>query len=145
MEKTMRKCERVVLAIALSIAGVGLPAGCGGSSGQPGPRDPVSFSADIQPILNARCVICHSPGGEADDEGIPQDLRAASAFDDLVNQPSVQQSNLVLVVPGDAAASLLYLKVSQDNPPVGDPMPSGVMRLSPAQIELIRAWIEEGA
>jgi hypothetical protein len=142
----MRKSDafglRIVLLAAVTASAVG---GCGGSSEPPAQREPVSFSADIQPILNARCVVCHSPGGEAVEEGIPQDLRAAAAYADLVNQPSVLRPDLVLVVPGDASASLLYLKVSSDTPPVGEPMPSGVQRLSAAQIDQIRQWIDEGA
>jgi hypothetical protein len=48
------------------------------------------------------------------------------------------------VVPGDPARSLLYRKVSEDNPPVGSRMPLGG-RLTDEQITLIRLWIEQGA
>ena len=47
----------------------------------------------------------------------------------------------------DPAQSLLYLKLSQDPPPCGDPMPQGSSRpsLTQAQIDTLREWIEAGA
>ena len=48
------------------------------------------------------------------------------------------------MIPGQAAASLLYLKVSENRPPVGARMPQGG-RLSDAEIRRIHDWIEAGA
>ncbi len=111
----------------------------------PLPEGPVSFARDILPIFADRCVSCHRPGGIADLSGIDLDLRADRAFSSLVNQPSVQRPDLTLVVPDNADASLLYLKVASGNPPVGARMPLIAAPLSAAQIELIRKWINEGA
>jgi hypothetical protein len=55
--------------------------------------------------------------------------------------------NLKLVVPGDAATSLLYEKVVA-NPPCGLEMPygcSGSSCLSASQVQDIEDWINEGA
>jgi hypothetical protein len=52
---------------------------------------------------------------------------------------------MTLVVPGDPGQSLLYLKVSTDTPPCGKRMPAVGAPLDPAQVDLIRAWIEGGA
>lgn len=117
-----------------------------GGGGDDQPTDGVvSFSSQIQPIFDARCTVCHAPGRSADLQGIPHDLRAGSAYDDLVNQPSVQRGDLTLVVPGDPDSSLLFLVVSTESPPVGSPMPLGGPSLSENQIELIRQWIVQGA
>ena len=105
----------------------------------------VSFSTQIQPILSARCIVCHSPGGIAQLSGIPQDLGPETAYEDLVNQPSVQRPDLTLVVPGDSGSSLLFLKISSQAPPVGSPMPLTGPPLSGSEIELIRQWIDQGA
>ncbi len=105
----------------------------------------VSFKDQIQPVLNTYCFRCHRAGGEADLAGIALQVGEEVAFDLLVNQPSVQDPNLTLVVPGDAESSLLFLKVSSDAPPVGARMPSGDVPLTAGQIELIRAWIDQGA
>ena len=63
----------------------------------------------------------------------------------LVDQLSVQRNDLTLVVPGDSASSLLFQKVSTDNPPVGLRMPRFAPPLSESEIDLIREWIDQGA
>lgn len=104
----------------------------------------VSFSNDIQPILNQTCAICHSEGGFADRQGINVRLTVDESFATTVNQQSVQDETLTVIVPGDAEASLLFQKISSDDPPVGARMPLGGM-LTDDQIALIRDWIDQGA
>ncbi len=105
----------------------------------------VSFSQQVIPILTVQCAGCHSPGGIADLAGIPSHLTADVAFASLVNEPSVQDSALTLVVPGDADTSLLIQKITQDNPPVGLRMPKFAPPLSNEEVNLIRDWINQGA
>ncbi len=144
--------ERGILSLVLCAATVGLLS-CGiacqvnmpGSEPPPNGDGTVTFSGDVQPLLSAVCAGCHSPGGAAMLAGIPMDLRSATAYDDVVNQPSVQDPTWTLVVPGDAESSLLFLKVSMDDPPIGDRMPRFAPPLSAAQIEAIRDWIDQGA
>jgi len=107
--------------------------------------DPLTFIADMQPLLNARCVSCHSPGGFAQMQGIPWDFGGATVFEDLIDQPSILDSEFTLVVPRDPDSSLLFLKVSSESPPVGAMMPFGGPPLADSEIELIRLWIEQGA
>ncbi len=102
----------------------------------------VSFSNQIQPIFDANCTVCHVVGGIAEFTG--QLLTAEESFDAIVNQPSFQ-SSFIRVVPGDSSASLLFLKVSSNPPPVGSRMPLGGAPLSDADIALIRDWIDQGA
>ena len=136
-----------VLVTIVSAAFVACGAGCQGFVNVPAPPtdEMVSFSADIQPIFNANCTTCHRTGGLADIEGIRLKLVAGESFDLLVNQPSSQRSDLTLVVPGDSSASLLFLKVSSDSPPVGDTMPLFGTPMSSANLGLIRDWIDRGA
>ena len=105
----------------------------------------VTFVADIQPILNERCINCHAPGGFAQMVGIPWDFREDAAYDDLVDRLSSQDADFTLVVPGDPGASLMFLKVSSESPPVGSMMPLGGPPLMDSEVELIRLWIEQGA
>ncbi|MEK6643945.1 MAG: hypothetical protein AABZ08_08550 [Planctomycetota bacterium] len=105
----------------------------------------ISFANQIQPIFSANCAICHKPGGFADDQGITLYLTAGNAHGLLVNMPSDQDSTLTRVVPGNSAQSLLYLKISSDNPPVGIRMPFLRSPLSQSDINLIRDWIDQGA
>ncbi len=105
----------------------------------------LTFVADIQPILNERCINCHAPGGFAQMVGIPWDFREDTAFDDLVNRISSQDADFTLVVPGDPDSSLMFLKVSSESPPVGEMMPLGGPPLTDSEVQLIRAWVEQGA
>ena len=123
----------------------------GGAATQPSDQgdgdaaETVSFGNDIQPIFNTNCISCHQEGGVADQAGIALRLGSGESYGLLVNQRSAQNSNLVLVVPGDAEASLLLQKINSDAPPVGVRMPFGGAALSASEIELIRTWIAQGA
>jgi len=102
----------------------------------------VSFQYTIQSIFTQRCAVlgCHDSRARIAD----LDLSPGSAYAHLVNVPSVQDPNWIRVVPNNPVRSLLYRKVSEDNPPVGSRMPLGG-RLTDEQILLIRLWIEQGA
>ena len=134
------------VAISLAFMSAGCPSG--GPVNEPGPNSgkDVSFANDIQPILTANCVSCHQPGGFAMTfNGIPMDLRGGQAFASIVNQQSAQNASFTLVTPDDSSQSLLFRKVSEDNPPVGTTMPFVGGRLSSENLALIRDWIDQGA
>ena len=140
------KVSLIGLCAALIASSVGCPAGPvnapGASSGAT-----VSFANDIQPIFNALCTSCHSPGFPTNTiVGIQMVLTPGDAFDSLVNQKSVQDPSLTLVIPGDSANSLLFQKVASDTPPVGATMPLvGGRRLNSTELALVRDWIDQGA
>lgn len=105
----------------------------------------VSFSADVQPILDNYCVSCHSGAGEGE---------AASGF--AVNDyESVMQGTKFgkVVVPGSPMSSSLYLVVTEKvdpkihMPPHHDEsLAEGRgFALSRTNIETIGTWIEQGA
>ncbi len=91
---------------------------------------PVSFSAQIQPILAERCGMCHKPdGGQAqlslvDWAGIAKGGESGPA-----------------IVPGRPDESLLMRKIGGAQPA----MPAVGAPLDAARVELIRRWIAEGA
>ena len=90
----------------------------------------VNFSRDLQPILSANCTGCHV-GASA-----PAGLRLDSAAGVL------QGSSLgKAVVPGNSRQSALAQRVSDTN---GNQMPPGSSLLK-TQIDLIAAWIDQGA
>jgi mono/diheme cytochrome c family protein len=97
----------------------------------------------IQTIFSQNCVTCHSPGSDLN-------LQAGAAWSDLVNQPAPvsEACGGTLVVPGDAAASYLYQKVTNPAPCTGSQMPRTDLfpdPLPPCVIALIATWINEGA
>jgi hypothetical protein len=105
----------------------------------------VSFTADVQPILDNYCVSCHSGAGEGE---------AASGFA-VDDYQSVMQGTKFgnVVVPGSPMSSSLYLVVTEKvdpkihMPPHHDEsLAEGRgFALSRTNIETIGAWIEQGA
>ena len=104
--------------------------------------EPVGFAKDVQPILMKYCVACHVQGGAQGDLALYPD-----AWRSMVGVES-RQSPLVLVDPGKPEASYLYLKLTGEHlaaQGTGERMPSPQAPLAPAEIEVIRQWIEQGA
>ena len=102
----------------------------------------VSFEADVLPILNQYCVMCHLPGAEQ-----AELLLYPDAWSQLVGISS-SQSELSRVEPGFPDKSYLYLKLigtQGTESGSGVQMPFQQSPLEAAQIEAIRLWIEQGA
>jgi hypothetical protein len=118
--------------------------GNGGGGNGGGNGGDLSFARDIVPIFAQYCTSCHSEGGLAEND-VPLRLTADRAYNAIVNQTSSQDASWTIVTPGDPAASLLYQKISQTNPPVGSRMPLNAGVVAAADQELIRLWIEQGA
>ncbi|MCA9123975.1 MAG: PSD1 domain-containing protein [Planctomycetaceae bacterium] len=95
----------------------------------------VDFVADVQPILRKTCYSCH--GAEEQEAGLRLDVKAR-ALEGGDGGKSI--------VPGDSAKSRLITLVAgldEDTgimPPEGEGTP-----LTPEQIALLRAWIDQGA
>jgi len=93
----------------------------------------VDFGRDVQPILREHCYGCHGPTQQI--RGLRFDQRRAT-------MPNRVGANGVSIIPGNSAASLLYLKLTA--PPQGLQMPpAGPLNVE--QIKTIRSWIDEGA
>ncbi|MFN0251962.1 MAG: hypothetical protein ACKV2T_34115 [Kofleriaceae bacterium] len=94
----------------------------------------ISYAQDIKPILDARCIACHSSPTP------PRDLYLDTFAGVLAGGLTGNE-----VVTCQPSSSLLYLKTSLDNPPVGQRMPLGGPYLTTTQIDTIEAWIAGGA
>ncbi len=92
----------------------------------------VDFLKDIQPIFEKNCYRCHGP--EMQTKGLRLDSKQAAYTGGTSGK---------VIIPGNAAVSTLYKRVAG----IGDlaRMPFGGNPLDAAQIELIRAWIDQGA
>jgi hypothetical protein len=99
----------------------------------------VTFDTDIKPIFQASCVKCHDSQG-------PKKPKAGLALDTREGVMKGGKDGAV-VTAGDSAHSDLVLAVAH----IGDDddtfMPKGrnAKMLTPDQIGLIRAWIDQGA
>jgi len=92
---------------------------------------PVDFSKEIKPIFEASCIKCHGRG--RDKGGLRIDTRETLL--------KGGDSGLA-VVPGKSAESLLISLVQGFDP--DNIMPKKGTRLTPEQIGLLRAWIDQG-
>ncbi len=96
-------------------------------------EEPVSFVADVAPILVKNCVGCH---GSEEAEGEYQ----LTSFERLLRAGA---SESPAVTPGKPDESeLIRLVESEDE---GERMPYDADPLPPAEIALLRQWVEQGA
>ena len=97
---------------------------------------PVSFAADVLPILKTRCVECHAPGGSGY-EASGLDLRdyaglmKGTKYGPIVIPGDPLVSNLNVVVEGRAAPEIR--------------MPHHRNPLFSRETLILRRWVEEGA
>ena len=104
----------------------------------PSDRKDVTYAADIKPVFDKSCIGCHGP----------EKAKGKLRLDSL---PAVLKGGEdgIVVEAGHSAESMLVQNVAH----LGDPddyMPppknkAGIPPLTPAQIGLIRAWIDQGA
>ncbi len=93
----------------------------------------VDFARDVQPIFAKHCISCH--GAKKQKSGFRLDNKSVAMRGGDLGETTI--------VPGKSAASFLLKVISDPNadvtmPPEGD-------RLSAAEIDVIRRWIDQGA
>lgn len=95
----------------------------------------VSFANDVMPILQARCVDCHGGVDENGEEVLEEGLNLTT-YEGLMAGSTWG----TVVEAGDADASLLLEMI------VNGDMPKDADEFMPeAEVEVLRAWIAEGA
>ena len=119
-----------VLWVALGCAGAMalLPAAEDG----PARKGRVDFARDIRPIFEKYCFDCHGPKQQL--SGLRLDRRDA-----VLRQGGYSGQ---VIIPGDAEGSRMLRMVGGID---GMPMPIGEPKPTRAEIDLLRAWIEQGA
>ena len=92
------------------------------------PAQPPVFEKDILPILKANCLVCHSGSGA---QGGLDVSNLSSLLKGGKSGKSIQ--------PGSSEKSLVLEKVASGA------MPPGEKKLSKAEVELLRQWVDHGA
>ena len=101
-------------------------------------RASVRYGRDVRPILSDRCFLCHG----TDPETRAADLRLDTFMDATMDLGG----GFAAIVPGDPEASLLFERITATDPhDIMPPPEANKPALTPAEIETIRAWIEQGA
>ena len=101
----------------------------------PASQRPVSFNRDIRPIMSDTCFHCHGFDAKSREAGMRLDLREEAL--------KLNKSGLIPIVPGKPEESEIIQRIMDSS----DPMPPDTMHkaLTPAQKELFRRWVAEGA
>jgi hypothetical protein len=94
------------------------------------------FARDVRPILSDACSRCHGP----DDKSRAVDLRLDTR-DSLFSL----RDDGPLIVPGQPDKSLLWQRLTHADPAQRMPPADSGRSLSPAQLDVIRQWIIDGA
>src|SRR5450755_986818 len=110
----------------LALAAV-LPVVC--AHAQPAP----DFAREVRPILESRCWACH--GAKLQMHGLRLDHRADALKGGGSGVPAI--------VAGSSAQSILIKYVTGADKDIV--MPPAGARLKPAEVDLLRAWIDGGA
>jgi hypothetical protein len=97
------------------------------------PLPAISFNRDVRPILANNCFTCHGPDEKQRETEFHFDTREGAFLEEGV------------IVPGNAAGSLLVKRITNPDPDKVMPPPDSGHSLTARQIELLRRWIDEGA
>lgn len=117
------------LLLAVSLVG-------GVAQAQVKPAPPIHYAVTIQPILSNKCFRCH---------GVDVKARMANLRLDTPEGAYALYGGKRAFVQGRPAQSRAYLRMIEKNPALRMPPPNSHLTLTPAEIELVRRWVEQGA
>ena len=101
----------------------------------PSANEKIDFDRDIRPIFETSCVRCHGPEKPRSHFRLDNRDAALKGGDNNTND----------IVPGDSSNSLLIHYVARQVPDMEMPPTGKGDPLTPQQISLLRAWIDQGA
>ena len=97
---------------------------------------PLSYNRDIRPILADKCFACH---------GFDEKKREAGLRLDTFDGATLERDSQRAITPGDTSKSVLWERLHTSDPDTKMPPPESHKELTPAEIELLGRWIQEGA
>ena len=105
-------------------------------SAAPAINPAVDFQKDVRPILADACFACHGPDSNARQANLRLDTRDGAFAD---------RGGYQVILPGNAAESRLYQRMSHAQEAARMPPPHAERRPTPEQVDAIRRWIDQGA
>ncbi|MFM7058597.1 MAG: PSD1 and planctomycete cytochrome C domain-containing protein [Planctomycetota bacterium] len=99
-------------------------------------QEPLQFNRDIRPILSALCFQCH---------GFDQKTRQGGLRLDTRDGAVAEHDGLAAIRPGHPETSELLQRITSSDPDIVMPPPESKKSITPAQVEILRRWIAEGA
>lgn len=116
-------------------------------------QEQVSFSRDVNPILQTNCAVCHTPGG-------PGYIKSGFSVDDYRDVMKGTKYGPVIHPGSSAGSTLVRLIKHQADPTINMPkeyslnlnnhgrnivLGNGARFLSDHDIKLISNWVDQGA
>ena len=99
--------------------------------------EPLRYNRDVRPILSEHCFACHGRDANARKAGLRLDLREKAV--------SATESGAIPIVPGKPATSEMVRRIFHSDESQMMPPPAAGKPLSPAQRDILRRWVAEGA
>ncbi len=124
--------RRLAVTLARWILAAGVFAGAATAAGAA-----VSFSREVLPLLSDHCFTCHGPDEKGRKGGLRLDTEAGAH--------GAGKSGRTAVVPGRPEQSELLRRLLTTDPDESMPPKESGKALNPAQVDLLRRWIAEGA
>src|SRR5438477_6932440 len=97
----------------------------------------IDFNRDIRPILSENCFACHGPDKNKRKSGLRLDNKEGAY--------GAGKSEKIAIVPGKPDKSELIARLNSKDPEEMMPPPGEKKKLAPAQMALLKKWIEGGA
>lgn len=96
----------------------------------------VDFNRDVLPILSDKCFHCHGPDNETREADLRLDVQ-----DDMFGERDGHK----IVSPGNSQQSELVQRIRSQDADQRMPPADSKRQLSPAEIDVLTAWVDEGA
>jgi mono/diheme cytochrome c family protein len=98
---------------------------------------PVEYNREVRPILSKNCFACHGSDPSTRKAGLRLDVR-----DEAVR---AQKSGATAIVAGTPDDSELIARVAEADETVRMPPRKAGPRLAPAEVDVLRRWVAQGA
>ena len=102
---------------------------------EPGAK--VDYNREVRPILAKNCFACHGQDEAKRAKRLRLDRRESAT------QPL--EDGMIAVVPGDPESSELFSRITEEDATLRMPPKKVGARLAPAEVEVLRRWIAQGA
>jgi hypothetical protein len=141
MNTPLRRLSARLLAI-LTLLGLGVlvvvqPDAVATARGDAPKAAAIDFNRQVRPILAENCFACHGP-----DE---KQRKAKLRLDTKEGAFSKLRGGGFAIVPKNPGESVLFDRISSNDPAYHMPPPKSGKSLKPEQIAVLRQWIEQGA